>query len=143
MRSISMFVLLAVSLVAAGDPWTENDLVQPEAVAKDIRTPLLLHVGFDVLYRASHITGSVYAGPGSKPEGIEALKKAVAGQPKTREIVLYCGCCPMDKCPNVRPAFTALRDLGYTHVKVMVIPENLKVDWTDKGYPIDRRTSGP
>ena len=138
-----MFVLLAVSLVAAGDPWTENDLVQPEAVAKDIRTPLLLHVGFDVLYRASHITGSVYAGPGSKPEGIEALKKAVAGQPKTREIVLYCGCCPMDKCPNVRPAFTALRDLGYTHVKVMVIPENLKVDWTDKGYPIDRRTSGP
>ena len=53
MRRVSMLLLLALSLVAAGDPWTENDLVRPEVVAKDIRTPLLLHVGFDVLYRAS------------------------------------------------------------------------------------------
>jgi thiosulfate/3-mercaptopyruvate sulfurtransferase len=140
MRRISMFLLLAVSLVAAGDPWTENDLVRPEVVAKDIRTPLLLHVGFDVLYRASRISGSVYAGPGSKPEGIALLKEAVKAQPKDREIVIYCGCCPMEKCPNIRPAFAALHDMGFTRVKVMAIPENLKADWTDKGYPIEKRS---
>ena len=135
-----MFLLVAVSLIAAGDPWTENDVVLPAAVAKNLKTPLLLHVGFDVLYRASHITGSAYAGPGSKPEGIDELKKAVAGQPKDREIVLYCGCCPWDKCPNIRPAFAALHELGYTRVRVMKVPENLKADWSDQGYPVERRT---
>jgi thiosulfate/3-mercaptopyruvate sulfurtransferase len=81
----------------------------------------------------------VFAGPGSKDEGIADLKKAVAGQPRTREIVLYCGCCPFDKCPNIRPAFAALHEMGFTHVKAMVVPANLKTDWTDKGYPTDKR----
>ncbi len=132
-------LLLLSSLLLAGDPWTTKDLVQPKDVAADIKTPLLLHVGFPVLYRSVHIPGSVYAGPGSKAEGLEMLKKAVAGQPKNRRIVLYCGCCPWDKCPNMRPAFAALHDLGYTNVKAMVVPENLKVDWTDKGYPTEKR----
>ena len=100
----------------------------------------MIHVGFPVLYRAAHIAGSEYAGPGSKPEGIEALKKAVAGQPHNREIVLYCGCCPWDKCPNIRPAFAALHQMGFTNVKVMMVPENLKADWIDKGYPTEKRS---
>ncbi|MES1262295.1 MAG: rhodanese-like domain-containing protein [Acidobacteriota bacterium] len=139
MPRVSAIFLFVASLLLAGDPWTAQDLVQPKDVAADIGTPLLLHVGFPVLYRSAHITGSRYAGPGSKAEGIETLKKAVAGQPKDREIVLYCGCCPWDKCPNMRPAFAALHALGYTHVKAMVIPENLKVDWIDKGYPTEKR----
>jgi thiosulfate/3-mercaptopyruvate sulfurtransferase len=137
-RLISLF-LFGLLLSAGTDPWTDKDLVQPEQVSKDLRTPLLIHVGFPVLYRASHITGSVYAGPGSKEEGIADLKKAVAGQPLTREIILYCGCCPFDKCPNIRPAFAALHEMGFTHVKAMVVPTNLKTDWIDKGYPTDKR----
>ena len=140
MRRLIPLILFGLLLSAAGtDPWTDNDLVQPEQVSKDVRTPLLIHVGFPVLYRASHITGSVYAGPGSKEEGIADLKKAVAGQPRDRQIVLYCGCCPFDKCPNIRPAFAALHEMGFTHVKVMVVPTNLKTDWIDKGYPTDKR----
>ena len=131
--------LLVSAVVCGTEPWTDNDLVQPEQVSKDLRTPLLIHVGFPVLYRAAHITGSVFAGPGSKEEGIADLKKAVAGQPRTREIVLYCGCCPFDKCPNIRPAFAALHEMGFTHVKAMVVPTNLKTDWIDKGYPTDKR----
>jgi thiosulfate/3-mercaptopyruvate sulfurtransferase len=139
MQRLMTLFLFALLLSAGTDPWTDNDLVQPEQVSKDLRTPLLIHVGFPVLYRASHITGSVYAGPGSKEEGIADLKKAVAGQPRTREIVLYCGCCPFDKCPNIRPAFAALHEMGFTHVKAMVVPTNLKTDWIDKGYPTDKR----
>jgi thiosulfate/3-mercaptopyruvate sulfurtransferase len=140
-RLISLLLsgLLVSAVVCGTEPWTDNDLVQPEQVSKDLRTPLLIHVGFPVLYRATHITGSVFAGPGSKEEGIADLKKAVAGQPHTREIVLYCGCCPFDKCPNIRPAFAALHEMGFTHVKVMVVPTNLKTDWIDKGYPTDKR----
>lgn len=131
--------LLFGTVLCGTEPWTSDDLVQPEQVAKDLKTPLLIHVGFPVLYRSAHITGSVFAGPGSKDEGIADLKKAVAGQPRTREIVLYCGCCPFDKCPNIRPAFAALHEMGFTRVKAMVVPTNLKTDWTDKGYPTDKR----
>ncbi len=139
MRKLLIAVVVLAASLLAGDPWQTKDLVQPKDVAADIKTPLLLHVGFPVLYRASHIPGSIYAGPGAKPEGIEELKKALQGQPKNRAIMLYCGCCPWEKCPNMRPAFAALREMGYTNVKAMVVPENLKADWTDKGYPIERR----
>jgi len=134
-----MRLLFLTALLLAGDPWTSADLVQPKEVAADVKTPLLIHVGFPVLYRSVHITGSLYTGPGSKADGIEMLKKAVAGQPRDRAIVLYCGCCPWEKCPNIRPAFAALHDMGFTHVKAMVVPENLKTDWVDKGYPTEKR----
>ena len=112
----------------------------PEVLAKDVRGPLIIHIGFDVLYRAAHIKDTPYAGPASKPEGIADLKKAVAGQPHDREIVLYCGCCPMDKCPNIRPAFTALHEMGFANVRVLSLPSSLKTDWIDKGYPTDKRS---
>ncbi len=142
MKRISAFVLLLSSLLLAGDPWTDRDLLKPADVnARLSGKPLLLHVGFPVLYRATHIPGSVYAGPGSKEEGIAELKKAVAGVAKDREILLYCGCCPWEKCPNIRPAFAALHAMGYANVKVMVVPENMKVDWVDKGYAVEKRAA--
>jgi rhodanese-related sulfurtransferase len=140
MRRVIFLSILIASAVLAGDPWDAKDVLRPEELASNLKTPLVIHVGFPVLYRAAHVAGSEYAGPGSKPEGIEALKKAVAGQPHTREIVLYCGCCPWDKCPNIRPAFAALHEMGFTHVKVMMVPENLKADWIDKGYPTEKHS---
>ena len=147
MRRISGFVLLFASLLLAGDPWTQKDLMQPADLAAKLTgssasaKPVLLHVGFPVLFRASHIPGSVYAGPGSKDEGIAELKKAVQGVAKDREILIYCGCCPWEKCPNIRPAFAALHAMGYSKVKAMVVPENMKADWADKGYPFEKRAA--
>ena len=131
--------LLFGTVLCGTEPWPRDDLVQPEQVAKDLNTPLLIHIGFPVLYRSAHITGSVFAGPGSKDAGIADLKKAVARQPRTREIVLCCGCCPFDKCPNIRPAFAALHEIGFIHVKAMAMATNLKTDWIDKGYQTDKR----
>jgi hypothetical protein len=133
-------LLFALSfLVFAADPWSAGDVMTADQLAKDIKSPLLLHVGFPVLYRSTHIPGSVYAGPGSTADGIAELKKAVAGQPKDRDIVLYCGCCPMEKCPNIRPAFAALHEMGFTKVRIVSIPTNFKTDWIDKGFPTDKR----
>lgn len=136
--SRSLWLLLAISLFAS-EPWTDKDLIQPEQATRELKSALVIHVGFPVLYRSAHIAGTQYAGPGSKPEGIADLKKAVAGQSRDREIILYCGCCPFDKCPNIRPAFAALHQMGFTRVKVMVIDTNLRTDWIDKGYPADKR----
>jgi thiosulfate/3-mercaptopyruvate sulfurtransferase len=135
---MAWLVLLFALLV---DPWTASDVVQPEALAGRVGQPLIVHVGFPVLYRGAHIKGSVYAGPGSKPAGIDELKRVLAKEPRGREIVLYCGCCPWDKCPNVRPSFTAVREMGFTKVRVLIIPENLAKDWVDKGYPTERHAN--
>ncbi|MBV9772192.1 MAG: rhodanese-like domain-containing protein, partial [Bryobacterales bacterium] len=88
-----------------------------------------------VLYRGKHIVHAINAGPTSKPEGIEALKKAVARLPKDADLVIYCGCCPMVKCPNIRPAYRTLQGLGFTHLRVLSLPTNLHTDWVSKDYP--------
>lgn len=136
---VRLLPVLAVSLLfAATDPWTPAELITPAVLARETGSALVIHVGFPVLYHGAHIKGSVYAGPASKPEGLEALKKAVEKEPRDREIVLYCGCCPWEHCPNIRPAFAALKQMGFTHVRALEIPVNLKADWIDHGYPTAR-----
>lgn len=100
--------------------------------------PMIVHIGFPLLFRGAHIMGSVFAGPGSKPAGIDDLKKLLAKEPREREIVLYCGCCPWDKCPNVRPAYAAVSRMGFTKVRVLMIPENMAKDWVERGYPTQK-----
>lgn len=119
---------------------TKADLVQPEEVAKmlelpDAKRPVLVQVGFKVLYDAGHIAGSKYAGPCSTPKGRAALTKLLKTMPKDRDIVLYCGCCPWDHCPNANPAFRVARSLGYKNAKIMYVSNDLEHDWVNKGLP--------
>ena len=136
--------LAAITAFAQRDPWTKSDLLQPEALAARLKAPsrdkpLVLFVGFPVLYRNSRIPGAIMAGPASKPDGLDAFRTALAPLSRSSQIVIYCCCCPFDHCPNVRPAFTELRKLGFTHVSVLSIPENMSKDWISKGYPTERR----
>lgn len=119
----------------------QQDLVQPKDLAAALQSagarPAVIHVGFGVLYRGRHIAGSVYAGPASTSEGLSALKAAVAGLPRDHEIVVYCGCCPWDHCPNVKPALDLLKQMGFKRAKALMIPTNMATDWTDHGYPVE------
>ena len=106
--------------------------------AKSGDKPLVLQVGSRVLFDQAHIAGSEYAGPGSQPEGIDRLKQRVKSIPKEKAIVLYCGCCPWNRCPNVAPAFRTLQGMGFTNVRVLYVANNLGTDWVDKGYQVAR-----
>ncbi|MBV8550946.1 MAG: rhodanese-like domain-containing protein [Acidobacteriaceae bacterium] len=123
------------------DPWSKDELMEPAALAQLLRTPqkppVILAVAFPALYRQRHIAHAELAGPTSKPEGIAALKQAVAGLPQNAAVVIYCGCCPMGQCPNIRPAYRMLKDLGYTNLRVLNLPTNLHTDWTEKGFPVE------
>jgi hypothetical protein len=77
------------------------------------------------------------AGPANKPEGITALRAAVKTLPHNSEIVIYCGCCPMKDCPNIRPAYRALKEMGFNHLRVLNLPTNFHTDWAAKGYPVE------
>ncbi|HEY7387867.1 MAG TPA: rhodanese-like domain-containing protein [Bryobacteraceae bacterium] len=138
MTNWSLRIAIALPLMALA---AETGTVDPKDLAAELQSksakPTLIHVGFAVMYRGKHIPESIYAGPARSPEGIAALKKAVANLPKDREIVLYCGCCPYEMCPNIRPAVAALREMGFTHVKALMIPTNFATDWVNHGYPVE------
>jgi thiosulfate/3-mercaptopyruvate sulfurtransferase len=118
-------------------------IMEPEELARILgsRTsekPLIFHVGFRFLYKEGHIPGSEYVGPGSKEDGLALLRRRVASLDRTKFIVLYCGCCPWMRCPNVKPAYDALRDMGFKQVKVLRINDNFGTNWVAKGYPTAR-----
>lgn len=131
----------------APDPWPKTDLLEPAALAKALNTagakPVILCVAFPVLYRQKHIIHAEFAGPTGKQEGIDALRAAAAKLPKDSDIVIYCGCCPMIRCPNVRPAYRELRQLGYHNVRVLNIPTNFHDDWVAKNYPVEEALGVP
>jgi thiosulfate/3-mercaptopyruvate sulfurtransferase len=117
-------------------------LISPEDLVKTIQTgkekPLMVQIGSHVLYQQAHIPGSEYIGPASSEAGLQQLRKRLDALPRKTAIVLYCGCCPWNHCPNVKPAFDALQALGFTNVKVLYIADNFGANWVDKGYPTAR-----
>jgi thiosulfate/3-mercaptopyruvate sulfurtransferase len=134
MKKIGAVIGFAALVLSAA----EMALVQPAELAAGLAAkPAIFQVGPNVLYRSKHIPGALYAGPGSKAEGLALLKTAVEKLPRTREIVIYCGCCPWDHCPNVKPAMELLQGMGFTHAKVLYLADNFKTDWIDKGYPVE------
>jgi thiosulfate/3-mercaptopyruvate sulfurtransferase len=123
--------------------WQRSEMIQPQELIVKVRDngvskPLIIFTGFIPLYRAGHIPGAIFGGPASTALGLETLKRAVEKVSKNREIILYCGCCPWEACPNVRPAIDLLHQLGYKQVKALVISSNLEADWTAKGYPLEK-----
>ncbi len=117
------------------------DLIQPADLAASLKNtstpkPLILHVGFRTLYAQAHIPGSEFLGPASDDAGLQLLRSRVAKLPKDSAIVIYCGCCPWDHCPNMAAAYDALHALGFTRVKAVYIADNFGTDWVDKGYPV-------
>ena len=123
------------------DPWPAPSLVEPAALAKELQSaesPNILCVAFPNLYNEKHIAHAIFAGPGSKPEGLMALKKAAEPLARDADLVIYCGCCPIaTKCPNIRPAYRALKEMGFTRIRVLDLPTNMQTDWVAKNYPTE------
>jgi thiosulfate/3-mercaptopyruvate sulfurtransferase len=126
------------------DPWTVSETVTPANLAKELsdpdpaKRPAVACVGFKFLYDGGHIPGASFHGPGSKDEGLADLKAWAQSLPRSSNVVLYCGCCPLERCPNLRPAFTALHDAGFARLRVLLLPTNFGTDWAGKGYPVEK-----
>lgn len=137
---VAQWLMMAgvVHTASAAEPWSESELIQPAELAKQVEAgtaPPIVCVAFPFLYRQRHIKGAKYAGPGNKPEGIKELEALAATLPKNSEVVIYCGCCPMKDCPNIRPAYATLKRMGFNKVRVLNVPTNMHTDWSSKGYP--------
>ena len=121
----------------------QGDQIQPADLVKMLKAPaaqqpVMFQVGSFVMFQQAHIPNSGFAGPGSQQNGMILLKKLTAPLAKNKLIVIYCGCCPWNRCPNMGPAYKYLRDLGYTRVKALYLAHNFGDDWVAKGYPVAR-----
>ena len=118
-------------------------LLAPAALAArldDVKSgkTVVLYVGPDALFGRGHVPGARNVGEAGDADGRRALAAALAEVPKEAEIVLYCGCCPVRSCPNVRPASAALRELGRANTRVLDLPTRFATDWADKGYAVEK-----
>ena len=151
----ALCALLSLTATALGDarlqaqksetnPWTAEDAIEPSRLAGELAhtagsaRATILYVGFTPLFEGGHISGAVFHGTASSPQGLADLKKWAEAQPRTVNLVIYCGCCPFGYCPNIRPAFVALHGMGFTHLRVLVMPNSFATDWVDKGYPVEK-----
>ncbi|HMD09244.1 MAG TPA: rhodanese-like domain-containing protein [Candidatus Acidoferrum sp.] len=128
----------------SAEQWTDAqvlhaaDFVREIGNAKDGSAPTIVYIGFRTLFEGGHIPDASFHGTASKEEGLADLKRWLAGLPRSANLVIYCGCCPFDRCPNIRPAYAALHEMGFTHVRVLVLPTSFAADWVEKGYPLQK-----
>lgn len=134
--------VVGFKLSAQDDALSNAKLIDADAFASQLASKpasiSIFCVGFPVLYRAAHVTGAILAGPCSKPQGLADLRRALNNVPRNREVVLYCGCCPFDKCPNIRPAFDTANGMPFNKLEVLRLPTSLHADWVAKGYPVEK-----
>lgn len=123
--------------------WRDARQISPAELAKRISgparlRPVVLQVGFEVFYDGGRIPGAIFAGPASTAEGLARLKAAAKRIPRAKEVILYCGCCPWEKCPNIHPAYDELRRMGFSRLVVLLIPQDFARDWVARGFPVTR-----
>jgi thiosulfate/3-mercaptopyruvate sulfurtransferase len=130
----------------ADDPLSPSspNLIQPNELAQAVKAaqkPVVLYVGPEAFYLQAHIPGAENIGAVAKPEGMEKLRARAASLPKDGSVVIYCGCCPWDHCPNIRPAFAELKKLGFSKVRLLYLAKSFGADWADKGLPVAKGES--
>ena len=119
-------------------PWDITQLVYPADLAKTLndasaKKPVIICVGAVDLIKTAVKTEH----PASTLAGIEYLKYILSKHCKDQEIIIYCGCCKLKTCPNIKPAFEYALEAGFKNAKVLYIPTHLSDDWIDKGYPME------
>ena len=101
--------------------------------------PVVICVGFKFLYDTAHIASSLFLGPAREADGLAALEKWAGAASRGRMVALYCGCCPWDKCPNIRPAYAAMAKQGFSRLRVVRIDQDFATDWDQRGFPTTRK----
>lgn len=134
-----MILLLVFTQMACSQAkpknWTADQLEQPAVLAKAIKEnkniPVIINVGPGAI-----IPNSIDAGMAGEEAGVKKFSKIISKFDKKEKIVIYCGCCPFEHCPNVRPAIDELQKQGFTNYYLLNLPQNINTDWISKGYPV-------
>jgi hypothetical protein len=127
------------------EPWSQAQLIGPADLANTLEikpdeAPVIFAVSPDGMYNLPEgggIKNAVVIGPMDDAVNLEKLRIRLNGLEKDEEIVIYCGCCPFSECPNIRPAFRLLNEMGFKNHRLLNLPQNIQEDWISKGYPMN------
>ena len=127
-----------MGLLAEAQTWKKEQVMPPADLAAMINSnskdlPVIFNVG-----PMDNIKKAVFVGRATSATFVDNMKKELNMVPKTKTVVVYCGCCSFGSCPNLKPAYEGLLSLGYKNAKVLEIPEGIKPDWVAKGYPMEQ-----
>jgi thiosulfate/3-mercaptopyruvate sulfurtransferase len=118
-------------------PYASEYLISPADLASIInnpkaKLPVILNVGSMKLIKNAETGGMGYS-----DEGMKEFKIKVNKLDKNQLIVIYCGCCKMENCPNVKSPFDYMKTSGFKNFKILNIETGLYEDWISKGYPME------
>ena len=137
---IVTFTVIGVTITAfqkkmGNEPWTSKQLLDPEDLAKIINEAKSNQLVIFSIGPSAMIKGSNDIGPAKDSGNLIKLKQELKKLPKGATIIIYCGCCPFEHCPNIRPAFSLLNEMKFSNHKLLNLEHNIKIDWINKGYP--------
>ena len=161
LRAASCCALIAATIFATRSPrvlsqagqssdsqtFLAAQLVQPADLAHELASasadsrPTIVYVGFRALFAGGHIPGATYHGTASTEQGLAEIKRWAASLPRATNLVIYCGCCPFQHCPNVRPAFALFQDMRFTRIRVLELQASFAADWAARNYPVEKGSS--
>ncbi|MEO9032740.1 MAG: rhodanese-like domain-containing protein [Ginsengibacter sp.] len=140
LRFIIYFFLVLVTMScknsSAQNPenWTSKDLTAPSDLAATLKSnknvPIMFSIGPGAI-----IPNSIDIGMVKYEKNMDKFREQISKLPKTANILIYCGCCPYEHCPDVRPAIALLKNMKFTNYHLLDLPQNIKTDWIAKGYP--------
>lgn len=142
MRLIKYFFAL-ITLFSASPLWSQSrniPKIAPETLAEIINNNSEPNIVIFNTGPVDDIKGAINIGAIEEKKNLKKLKKALRKLPKDTHIVYYCGCCPFATCPNLLPADELLKKKGFTNFQALDLPDALKIDWMNKGYPMEEAT---
>lgn len=119
------------------EPWKPAQLMAPADLAKSISTNGAKGQYIYCVGPGAVIKGSIDIGPAKEKANLDKFRQTLSKLPKDATVIIYCGCCPFVHCPNIRPAFTLLNEMGFTNARLLNLEQNIRVDWIAKGYPVE------
>jgi hypothetical protein len=114
--------------------WSSKQLTEPAELAATIKTNKDLPVIFSVGPGAI-IPNSIDIGMVKDEKNLAKFQEELSKLPTSTNVLIYCGCCPYEHCPDVRPAIALLKSMKFTNYHLLDLPHNIKTDWIAKGYP--------
>lgn len=141
MRNILLLSFTALGLIViwafkTQQAYPKDILIEPADLAKilkdpNAKQPVIINMGSTPM-----IKNAVSGGMGYSDEAMKELKRIAPGLDKNSMVVVYCGCCKLGNCPNVKLPYEYLKSLGFKNVKILNMETDIQADWIGKGYPM-------
>jgi hypothetical protein len=105
-----------------------NDLIKKKTA------PIIINCGNQANIRGAISIGELDQSGAWKQKLRTALRNKQLDKSFNKSVVVYCGCCSSDNCPNVGPVIKELIALGFKDVKGLYFFDGYGPEWKGKGY---------